>query len=224
MSGDTPSRVLLEPEAVSLLYDYGIPYPDHAVAHSAEEAAILAARLGYPVVLKVVSPDAPHKSDVGGVVVGLDDGPSVANTYDRIVATVREHVPGADIQGILVSKQVSAGLEVIVGALHDVMFGPTVMFGLGGIFTEVLKDVSFRVVPLEYRDAQEMVREIRGWSLLEGVRGQSGYDVEALIKLLLTVSQMITERPEIEELDLNPVRLFEHGLMALDVRILRRDS
>ena len=223
MSGDTPSRVLLEPEAISLLKDYGIPYPDHAVAHSAEEAAIFAARLGYPVALKVVSPDAPHKSDVGGVVVGLDDGSSVADTYDRIVATVREHVPGADIQGIMVSKQVPAGLEVIVGALHDVMFGPTVMFGLGGIFTEVLKDVTFRVVPLEYRDAHEMVREIRGWSLLEGVRGQSGYDIEALVKLLLTVSQMITERPEIEELDLNPVRLFEQGLMALDVRILRRD-
>ena len=127
------------------------------------------------------------------------------------------------VQGIMVSKQVPAGLEVIVGALHDVMFGPTVMFGLGGIFTEVLKDVTFRVVPLEYRDAHEMVREIRGWSLLEGVRGQSGYDIEALVKLLLTVSRMITERPEIEELDLNPVRLFEQGLMALDVRILRRD-
>ena len=224
MSGDTLTRVLLEPEAVSLLKDYGIPYPDHAVAHNAEEAAEIAARLGYPVVLKVVSPDAPHKSDVGGVAVGLDDGSQVADAYDRIAATVREHVPGADIQGIMVSKQAPAGLEVIVGALHDKMFGPTVMFGLGGIFTEVLKDVTFRVVPLANRDAQEMVREIRGWPLLEGVRGQSGYDVEALVKLLLTVSRMVTEKPEIEELDLNPVRLFERGLMALDVRVLRRDS
>ena len=124
---------------------------------------------------------------------------------------------------ITMGDPAGVGPEVIVGALDDAMFGPTVMFGLGGIFAEVLRDVTFRVVPLERRDAQEMIREIQGWPLLEGTRGQSGYDVEALIDLLLAVSRLVVERPEIEELDLNPVRLFERGLMALDVRILRRD-
>ncbi len=213
---------LLEPQAVSLLRDYGILYPDHGVAHSAKEAVDIAARLGYPVVLKVVSPDAIHKSDVGGVVVGLEDGSSVMDAYDQIIAAVRGHVPGADIHGVLVSKQAEAGLEVIVGALDDAMFGPTVMFGLGGIFAEVLRDVTFRVAPLERGDAQEMIREIRGWPLLQGSRGQPGCDVEALIELLLAVSRMVVERPEIEELDLNPVRLFERGLMVLDVRVVRR--
>ncbi|MCK4451217.1 MAG: acetate--CoA ligase family protein, partial [Anaerolineae bacterium] len=190
---------------------------------SAEEAVDIAARLGYPVVLKIVSPDVIHKSDVGGVVVGIGDGSAVVKTYDRIVTTVREHVPDADIQGILVSKQAPDGLEVIVGALDDAMFGPTVMFGLGGIFTEVLKDVTFRVAPLERRDAREMMREIRGFRLLEGARGQARYDTEALVELLLAVSRMVTDRPEIKELDLNPVRLFEQGLMPLDVRILKGD-
>jgi len=184
----------------------------------------IAVRLGYPVVLKIVSPDAIHKSDVGGVAVGIEDGPGVTDAYNRIVATVREHVPEADVQGVLVSKQAPAGLEVIVGALDDAMFGPTVMFGLGGVLTEVLKDVTFRVAPLERRDAQEMIREIRGWPLLEGVRGQPGYDVKALVELLLAVSRMVVEQPEIKELDLNPVRLFEQSLMALDVRILRQDA
>ena len=219
-----PSRVLLEPEAISLISAYGIPYPDHAVARSAKEAAEIADRLSYPVVLKIVSPDALHKSDVGGVVVGLEDARSTAEAYERVVASVRKRVPGADIQGVLVCRQAPDGLEVIVGALDDAMFGPTVMFGLGGIFTEVLKDVTFRIVPLERRDAKEMIREIRGHPLLEGARGQAGYDVEALVELLLAVSRIVTEQPGIEELDLNPVRLFEQGLMALDVRILKRED
>jgi len=213
-------RVLLEPEAIPLLRAYGIPYPDYAVAHSVEEAVEIAACLEYPVVLKVVSPDVIHKSDVGGVAVGLEDAQGVAVAYERIVTSVYEHVPDADIQAMLVCRQAPAGLEVIVGALQDAMFGPTLMFGLGGVFAEVLRDITFRVVPLERRDAQEMIREIRGYSLLEGVRGRSGHDVHALVNLLLSVSRMVTEHPEIEEMDLNPVRLFDRGLAVLDVRIL----
>ena len=221
MTGN-PSRLLPEPEAISLLRAYGIPYPDHAVAGTAKEATEIADRLGYPVVLKVVSPDVVHKSDVGGVVVGLEDARSVAKAYERVVASVHEHVPGASIQGMLVCRQSPAGLEVIVGALNDAMFGPTVMFGLGGIFTEVLNDVTFRVAPLERRDAQQMIQEIRGWRLLEGVRDQPGHDIQSLVDLLLSVSQMVMDRSEIEELDLNPVRLFDQGLMVLDARILKR--
>ena len=132
---------------------------------------------------------------------------------------VRDAVQGAHIEGVLVCRQAPPGLEVIVGALHDATFGPTVMFGLGGVFTEVLEDVTFRVAPLERRDAEEMIREIKGHSLLAGARGQPRYDVSALADLLLAVSQTVTDRPEIRELDLNPVRVFEQGLMVLDVRI-----
>jgi acyl-CoA synthetase (NDP forming) len=222
MNGDGPA-VMPEPEAIVLLRQYGIPYPDHGVAQSATEATEIAEGLGYPVVLKVVSPDVLHKSDAGGVVVGLQDGPAVVQAFDRIVRTVQAHHPGADIGEMLVCRQAPAGLEVIVGALQDAMFGPTLMCGLGGIFAEVLQDVAFRVLPIQAADAAEMVRETRGYPLVAGTRGQASCDMQALVDLLLAVSDMVCERPEIEELDLNPVRLYERGLMALDVRIMRRE-
>ena len=213
-------RYLLEPEAVLLLEGYAIPYPVHGLAQNAEEAAGIAAGLGFPVVLKVVSPDVLHKSDVGGVLVGLEDSARVREGYSEVVDRVSSVVPGAQIEGLLVCKQAPAGLEVIVGALEDETFGPTVMFGLGGIFAEVLRDVSFRVAPLRCRDAQEMVREIQGYPLLSGARGHAPLDVEALVELLLSVSQLVIDRREIRELDLNPVRVYEHGLLALDARII----
>jgi len=213
---DGAAALIPEPRAVALLGDYGIPYPAHALARSAAEAVEVAGRLGYPVVLKVVSPDVLHKSDVGGVAVGLGDAPSVSQAYANIVRSVRERLPGADIQGLLVCKQAPPGLEVIVGAMDDTMFG------LGGIFAEVLKDITFRIIPLRRLDAEEMVREIQGYPLLVGTRGQSGYDVPALIDLLLAVSRLVVERPEIEELDLNPVRLYKEGLLALDARLIQR--
>jgi acyl-CoA synthetase (NDP forming) len=213
--------IIPEPEAIALLRDYGIAYPDHGFARSAEEAVELAERVGYPLVLKVVSPDVIHKSDMGGVAVGIGDAQSVSRAYEGILKSVRARVSNADVQGMLVCRQAPSGLEVIVGAMQDVMFGPALMFGLGGIFAEVLKDVTFRVLPIKRVDAEEMVREIRGYRLLAGTRGQEGYDIPALIDLLLAVSRMITDRPEIEELDLNPVRLHEQGLMVLDVRIMQ---
>lgn len=214
------ARLLLEPDAIQLLHAYGIPYSNHGVAHSAKEASEIADRLGYPVVLKVISCDVVHKSDVGGVALGLKNARSVRDAYGQIVRALTDHLPGAEIQGMLVCRHAPPGLEVIVGALEDALFGPTVMFGLGGVFVEVLKDVSFRVAPLERTDAEEMIREIQGYPLLEGVRGRKGCDIDALIDLLLSVSRMVIERPDISELDLNPVRVFERGLLVLDVRML----
>jgi acyl-CoA synthetase (NDP forming) len=211
---------VLEPEAVCLLEQYRIPYPDHGVAYDAEEAARMAEELGCPVVLKVVSPDVPHKSDVGGVLVGLKSASEVRQGFATIVERVTSNAPQARIEGVLICKQASSGLEVIVGALEDVTFGPTVMFGLGGIFAEVLRDVSFRVAPLSRRDAGEMIREIRGYPLLTGARGQAPRDMEALADLLLSVSHLVMECGNIEELDLNPVRLFEQGLLVLDARMV----
>ncbi len=218
----TASRLVLEPDAVQLLSEYGIPYPEHGLARGPDDAVRLGERLGYPVVLKVVSPDVVHKSDVGGVVVGVSDGDEVRGAYQRILDGVQTAVPKARIRGVLVCRQAREGLEVIVGALDDAAFGPTVMFGLGGIFAEALRDVSFRVAPLERRDAEEMVEEIRGYPLLTGTDGQSSSDLSAVTDLLMAVSQMVTDHQEIAELDLNPVRLFEQGLMVLDVRLLEK--
>ena len=220
--GDVPPRFVLEPEAVKYLQKVGIPYPEHGLASSASEAAKIADSMGYPVVLKVVSPDVLHKSDVEGVTVGLVSPEEVSQGYKNLVDRVEENAPGAKITGVLVCRQADEGLEVIIGALIDAVFGPTVMFGLGGIYAEVYKDVTFRIAPLERSDAEEMVREIKGYPLLTGMRGRSGYDVERLIELLLSVSSLIMDRPEIQELDLNPVRLFERGALALDVRIFEK--
>jgi acyl-CoA synthetase (NDP forming) len=219
---ESTGRFVLEPDAIRVLEQYNIPYPEHGLARSPEEAARIAGELGYPVVLKVVSPDVVHKSDAGGVVVGLGDGKEVRTAYERISDGVQAAVPRARIEGVLVCKQAPDGLEVIVGGLDDATFGPTVMFGLGGIFTEVLKDVSFRVAPLERRDAEEMIEEIRGYRLLTGARGQANYDLDATIDLLLSVSRLLIDHQEIKELDLNPVRLYHRGLLVLDARIMER--
>jgi acyl-CoA synthetase (NDP forming) len=224
MRYNTICRALLEPDAVHLLTSYEIPYPDHALARDADQATQIAEALGWPVVLKVVSADVSHKSDAGGVLVGLDCASQVREGYATVVERVLAAVPEASIEGVLVCKQSPPGLEVIVGALNDLTFGPTVMFGLGGIFAEVLQDVSFRVAPLSRYDAEEMIREIRGYPLLSGVRGQAPVDIAALAGLLQSVSRLVTEQIGVEELDLNPVRIFEHGLLVLDARVVVRDA
>jgi acyl-CoA synthetase (NDP forming) len=211
---------VLEPEAIKLLTQYNIPYPDHAVAQSADEAIEIAERLGYPVVLKIVSLDVLHKSDEGGVITGLGDAEAVRRGFVRVVDNVQARVPGARIEGTLVCSEAPAGLEVIVGALEDATFGPTIMFGLGGIFTEIYKDVSFRVAPLHRWDAEEMVREIKGYPMLAGARGQKPCDVDTLVDLILSVSRLITERDDIKELDINPIRVYDKGLLALDARLV----
>lgn len=213
-------RFMEEPDAVRILTQYGIPYPTHRFAQTAEEAVQGAEETGYPVVLKIVSPQISHKSDVGGVAVGLKNAQEVSRGFADILGRVQKAVPESEVRGVLVCRQAEPGLEVIVGALKDPIFGPTLMFGLGGIFTEILKDVSFRIVPVERIDVEEMIQEIKGHPILSGLRGQKPRDLEALADLLLAVSRLVSERPNIEELDLNPVRLYEQGLSVLDVRIL----
>lgn len=213
---------VLEPDAAGYLSRYDIPYPGHGLAESPEEAVRIAESLGYPVVLKIVSPQASHKSDVGGVTVGLTDAGAVREGYENLLLRVGDAVPGISIKGVLVCRQAEPGLEAIVGAVSDPVFGPTIMFGLGGVFTEVIQDVSLRVAPLERKDALEMIREIKGYPLLKGIRGQAPLDLERVADLLLSVSRLMMDRPDIKELDLNPVRLYEKGVLALDVRILER--
>ncbi len=212
--------VLTEIESKQILAAAGIPVAETTLATSADEAATAAAKADFPVVLKIVSPDVTHKSDVGGVKIGLEDEAAVRAAYDDIVAAVKERQPKAHIEGIAVQSMARPGTEVIVGMSKDPQFGPVLMFGLGGIFVEVLKDVAFRIVPLEERDAREMIDEIKGRAVLDGARGREPADIGALAGLLLKLSAFAEANPQVEELDLNPVFAYEDGCIAVDARIV----
>jgi acetyltransferase len=217
-------RFVVEPEAVKYLEQFQIPYPEHGVAHSAEEAVEIAKRIGFPIVLKVVSQDILHKSEAGGVMIGLRSPEEVLDGFKRLSHRVLTAVPNALISGVLVCKQAPEGFEVIVGATDDPLFGPTILFGMGGIFTEAMQDVTFRILPIGRSDAEKMIREIRGYPLLTGLRGKPCCDINQLIDLLLSVSHLVTERAEIKELDLNPVRLHAQNIIVLDVRMMRKEA
>lgn len=211
---------LLEPEARRVCLEYGIPIPSFGLASNANEAVSKARELGLPAVLKVVSPDILHKSDVGGVLVGLKSLKEVKEGFETVLRNVKRHNPAANIEGLLVQKMVPAGFEVIVGAMRDPEFGPTVMFGLGGVHAEVFEDVSFGVVPVDENDANEMVTSIRGYRLLEGHRNAPGVDKGAIVSTILKVSKLVKEQKEIDQLDLNPLMAYQAGVTAVDARIV----
>jgi len=213
-------RNLLEHEAWDLLAGYGIPAPRCRLAVNADDAAKAAEEIGFPVALKIVSKDIIHKSDAGGVKLKLKDGDAVREAFGQIMENVCAHQPDADITGVLVCEMLSPGLETIIGMTHDVSFGPALMFGLGGVFVEVIRDVSFRVLPLTKADALAMIREIKGYALLEGVRGEKPKDVVALADLIVKVAKMVEENPEIRELDINPCFLYASGLSPADARVM----
>lgn len=215
------SRTLLtEIESKALLSEAGIPTVETKLAASKEEAIVISKKLGFPVALKIVSPDISHKSDVGGVKLGLKTSKQVKEAYDEIISSVQQKCPKAIIDGVSVQKMVRPGTEVIIGMTKDAQFGPVLMFGLGGILVELLKDVSFRIVPLEREDAQEMIREIKGYPLLEGYRGSEPVDVSILEEILLKVSRFVDNNPEIKELDLNPIFAYKDGAVAVDARVI----
>lgn len=211
---------MLEPDAVRLLAEHGIPYPEHRYVRRADEVAEAAEALGYPVVVKVVSPDIIHKSDVGGVAIGITGRAGLCTALERMDRSLAAARPGARREGCLVCRQIEGGHEVVVGGLRDEAFGPVVMFGMGGIYAELMADVSFRVAPLAPRDAREMLGEIRAAPLLRGARGRPPMDVEAIVGILMGVSRLMEERPEILELDLNPVLALPEGAVALDARVV----
>jgi len=216
------SRMLPEPEAAALLASFGIPYVEHDVARTADAAVEAAAAIGYPVVLKVVSPDVVHKTEAGGVLLGLKDEWGLREGYDELIQLVRASCPDARIDGVLVCRHVPVRCELIVGAVYDAVFGPTVMVGLGGVFAEALADVVFRVVPLTRRDGLEMVRELRGAGLLATFRGEGPVDLDAVAGILVHVADSMLGHPEISEIDLNPVAASADGCVALDARIIVR--
>ena len=177
-------------------------------------------RFGFPVVLKIASPDIVHKSDAGGVKLGLGTSKQVGKAYDDILRAISQKYPQAMIQGVSVQKMARPGVEVIIGMSRHAQFGPVLMFGLGGILVEIMRDVSFRIVPLTRRDAGEMIREIKGYPLLEGYRGQEPVDISNLEDLLLKVSDFVEQNPEVKELDLNPIFAYPDGAIAVDARVI----
>jgi len=217
---------ILEPEAKEVCRQFQIPVPEFGVAVSKEEAVNLANKIGYPVVLKIISPQVIHKSDVGGVIIGLKSDVEVREAYDRIIERVRKKVPDARVEGVLVEKMYPSDVEVIVGMTKDPQFGPAIMFGLGGIFVEVLKDVSFRIVPVNEEDAREMIQEIKAYPILAGVRGKEQRDIDAIVKIILKVSELVSRYKQINQLDLNPIFVYEKGkgAVAVDARIILEEG
>ena len=214
--GDTK---LNELEALELLNCYGIATAPARLVHDAQQAQASAAELGMPVVLKIVSPDIMHKTDVGGVRVGLQHAEDVRAAYEEIVHSATSAVPGARLEGVLVQKMVSGGRELIAGVTRDPLFGPLVMFGLGGIYAEALRDVAFRIAPVADTDADDMIESIRARKIIEGMRGQPAVARGALRDVLRRLSQMAIDIPQIQELDLNPLLGFADRVLAVDARV-----
>ena len=216
--------LLTEVEAKDLLKQAGVSVVDTRLATSREKAVAVSGELGFPVVLKIASSDVVHKSDAGGVKLNLATADEVGAAYDAIMASIGKAFPDAKIQGVSVQGMARSGVEVIVGMSKDAQFGPVLMFGLGGVLVEILKDVSFRIVPLAKRDAAEMIREIKGYPLLEGYRGSEPVDVANLEAMVLKVSEFVDKNPDIKELDLNPVFAYGDGAVAVDARVVLEDA
>ncbi|MCK4315677.1 MAG: acetate--CoA ligase family protein, partial [Anaerolineae bacterium] len=216
--------VLTTDAALGLCAAFGIPTAEWAVVESVEGALVAAGAMGYPVALKVLSPDVSHKSGVGGVALGIGSREALWAEFAALLARVEEHAPGARVEGVLVQRMLTGGREVILGGKCDPSFGPVVMFGLGGVYVEVFKDVAFRLAPLTREGAKEMVSEVRGSRLLCGVRGEPPADVEAVVEALLALSRLLVECPEVVEVDINPLLVFERGVAAVDARVVVRSQ
>ena len=212
--------ILTEFESKKILKQAGISVVETKLAKTQKEAVSLSQKMGFPVALKITSPDVIHKSDSGGVKLSINSIAEVKKAYDEILKKVRKQYPDAIIHGVSVQKMALPGTEVIVGTSKDPQFGPVIMFGLGGIFVELLKDVSFRVIPVEPRDAQEMIKEIKGYPLLQGYRGKEPANISALIEIILKISKLIEENPQIKELELNPIFAYKNKAVAVDARII----
>ncbi len=210
-------------ESRDVLKAYGLQIPKSKLAKTADEAAEFASEIGYPVVLKIASPDILHKTDVGGVKVGLQTAQDVKDAFELMTYRAQRYLPEARLWGCQVQEMApKGGLEVLVGMNRDPQFGPLLTFGLGGIFVEVLKDVTFRVAPLSIQDAREMLSEIRAYALLDGVRGQAPVDKESITDTLLRINQLVLDFPEISELDINPLIVYPQGQgsIAIDMRLI----
>ena len=197
----------------------GVPFNRSGMATSVDEALTMVKDIKYPVVMKIVSPQIIHKTEVGGVKVNINSDDELRKAYDDIISGAKAKVPDAEIKGILIEEMVK-GPELIIGTTEDPQFGPMIMFGIGGIFVEVYKDVSFRLIPISHGDALDMLSELHGKALLEGVRGLPKADPEQIADILLKISEFVEKNPQVKEMDLNPLIATERGVLAVDARII----
>ena len=199
---------------------FGIDVPEYALVSTVEEAVEVSKKIGFPLVLKIASKDILHKSDIGGVVVNLENAEEVENGYNEVFDNLKMRVPDARIGGVLIQKQLPETTQLIVGGVCDEQFGPTVMFGLGGVFVELFKDVSFRIAPVTETEAMEMVKEIKAYPVLSGYRGSKKLDVEQVAKTIVNISDLITNISIIKEVELNPLFAYEKSVIAVDARVI----
>lgn len=219
-------RELMELESKQVLAAWGVPVNRTELARDLSEAVKVAREVRYPIVLKIASPDIIHKSEAKGVKVGLSSELELRQSFGELINNARTYKPDAKILGVTIQEYLPPAREVIVGALQDPSFGPTVMFGLGGVWVEVLEDISFRLAPLSAEDAREMIQEIKGYPVLAGIRGTPPADVGALIDIIQKIGQIAHEFSEITEMDLNPIFAFDDGKGAVvaDARIILVES
>jgi acetyltransferase len=211
---------LLEHEAKRLFAIHGAPVSADFLSQTAKEAVEIAKKIDKDVVLKIVSPDILHKSDAGGVRINLRTEKEIREAFDEILENAHKYNPRADIRGILVAPMAVKGVEIIIGTKYDDQFGPVIMYGLGGIMVEILKDVAFRVLPITPTDARKMIAETKSYPILSGARGKPPLDQKSIRKLLLLCSEIVEAYPDIQEMDLNPVIVHEKGLSIADARVI----
>jgi len=213
---ESNQTVLTEFESKNLLKEIGIPIPDQELATTKEETLTVAKRIGYPIVLKLMAEDIVHKSDTGAVKLNIKNEDETAQAYDELMK-----IPSQSEKSISVQKMADEPItELIIGMTTDAQFGPALMFGIGGILVELLEDVSFRIAPITEYDAREQIHEIKGFPILDGYRGKPKADIDAIVNTLLTISNLVTKYEEINEMDLNPVFIYEKGLICVDARII----
>jgi len=211
---------LLETEAKAICADYRMPIPPFELVKSAEQASSVAQKLGYPIVLKIVSQDILHKTEAGGVLLGIQNPVEVRNGFLRIMNSAKRYNPRAKLEGVLIQRMVPQGREIIIGGLMDPQFGQTLMFGLGGVFVEIFKDVTLRIAPIVEQDAREMIHEIKAYPVLKGYRGQPPADEDIIVEILLKASDLMMENPDINQMDLNPVMIYDKGASIVDARMI----
>lgn len=217
-------RNLTQAEAYELLAEYGIPVPKYLIAHTPKEATKVSNKLGFPLVMKIISPDVMHKTDIGGIEMDVSNSIEVKKNFLNIICRVKEKKPDAKIKGVLLYKQAPAGIEVIIGMNRDPQFGPTIMFGLGGILTEILEDVSFRVCPVNKADISEMINEIKGKKLLTGYRGKPNCDINTIRHIIMRVCRLSLDYPDIMGIDLNPIIIYAKSALVVDSKVFLNNS
>ncbi|MCP5005479.1 MAG: acetyl-CoA synthetase [Planctomycetes bacterium] len=215
-------KVALPNESLDIVKLSGITVPGHILAKTPREAVEASTEIGFPLVMKISSPGAIHKTETGGVVSGIRGVQEVERNYNRIVENLKREAPEAPIAGVLLQKQIPEATHLIVGGLHDEQFGPVVMFGMGGVLVELFKDVSFRIAPVTEAEAYEMIREIKAYPVLSGYRGSKILDIKQIVKTVIIISELISNIGTIKEVELNPLLVYEKNVVAVDAKVILR--